>query len=143
MARYSGTVRTSRPPEVVFDYVADFSSVAEWDPGVKEAYPVNSGGVRRGAQFKVISRFLGRDVPLTYRTVELDRPHRVVLQAISDTVVSTDTISFRPLPDGGTLVTYDADLRLKGALRLADLPMRLIFRRIGDRARDGLEEALA
>ena len=127
----------------MFDYLADFSSVAEWDPGVKEAYPVNPGGVRRGAQFKVISRFLGRDVPLTYRTVELDRPHRVVLQAISDTVVSTDTISFRPLPDGGTLVTYDADLRLKGALRLADLPMRLIFRRIGDRARDGLEEALA
>lgn len=143
MARYSGTVTTSRPPEEVFDYLADFSSVAEWDPGVKEAYPVDPGGVQRGAQFKVISRFLGRDVPLTYRTVELDRPHRVVLQAISDTVVSTDTISFRPLPDGGTLVTYDADLRLKGALRLADLPMRLIFRRIGDRARDGLEEALA
>ena len=92
---------TSRPPEEVFDYLADFSSVAEWDPGVKEAYPVNSGGVRRGAQFKVISRFLGRDVPLTYRTVELDRPHRVVLQAMSDTVVSTDTISFHPLPDGG------------------------------------------
>jgi carbon monoxide dehydrogenase subunit G len=143
MARYSGTVTTSRPPEDVFDYLADFSSVAEWDPGVKEAYPVNSGGVRRGAQFTVISRFLGRDVPLTYRTVELDRPHRVVLQAISDTVVSTDTISFRPLPDGGTLVTYDADLRLKGALRLAELPMRVLFRRIGERARDGLEEALA
>jgi carbon monoxide dehydrogenase subunit G len=142
MARYSGTVTTSHPPEEVFDYLADFSSVAEWDPGVKEAYPVNSGGAR-GAQFKVISRFLGRDVPLTYRAVELNRPHRVVLQAISDTVVSTDTISFRPLPDGGTLVTYDADLRLKGAMRLADLPMRLIFRRIGDRARDGLEEALA
>jgi carbon monoxide dehydrogenase subunit G len=143
MARYSGTVTTSRPPEEVFDYLADFSSVAEWDPGVKEAYPVNSGGVRRGARFKVISRFLGRDVPLTYRTVELDRPHRVVLRATSDTVVSNDAISFRPTPNGGTLVTYDADLRLKGALRLAELPMRVLFRRIGERARDGLEEALA
>jgi len=143
MARYTGTVTTSRAPEEVFDYVANFATVAEWDPGVKEAYPVNSGGVRRGARFKVIARFLGRDVPLTYRTVELDRPHRVVLQAVNETVESSDTISFRPLPDGGTLVTYNADLRLKGALRLADLPMRLVFRRIGDRARAGLEEALA
>ena len=40
------------------------------------------------------------------------------------------------------MVTYDADLRLKGILRVAELPMRLIFRGIGDRARAGLEEAL-
>jgi hypothetical protein len=75
--------------------------------------------------------------------VELDRPHRVVLRATSHSVVSNDAISFRPTPNGGTLVTYDADLRLKGALRLAELPMRVLFRRIGERARDGLEEALA
>lgn len=143
MARYTGTVTTSRPPEEVFDYLANFSTVAEWDPGVKDAYPVNSGGVRQGARFQVIARFLGRDVPLTYRTVELDRPRRVVLKAANETVTSSDAISFRPLADGGTEVTYDAELRLKGALRLAELPMRLAFHRIGDRARAGLEEALA
>jgi dehydrogenase/reductase SDR family member 12 len=143
MAHYTGTVTTSRPPEEVFDYLANFSTVAEWDPGVKDAYPVNSGGARHGARFQVIARFLGRDVPLTYRTVELDRPRRVVLQAANEKVVSSDTISFDPLPGGGTTVTYDADLQLRGPLRVAELPMRLAFRRIGDRARAGLEEALA
>lgn len=143
MARYTATVATTRPAADVFDYLADFSSVAEWDPGVKEAYPVNSGGVRRGARFKVVARFLGRDVPLTYRTVELDRPHRVVLRAEADTVVSNDTISVKALPEGGTQVTYDAELQLKGPARIAELPMRLLFKRIGDRARDGLERVLA
>jgi hypothetical protein len=142
MARYTGTVTTPRAPEDAFDYLANFSNVAEWDPGVKEAHPVNSGGVRPGARFKVIARCLGREVPLVYRTVELDRPRRVVLQAVNETLVSRDSISFRPLPDGGTVVTYDADLRLKGAFRLAELPMRLLFHRIGDRAREGLEGAL-
>jgi dehydrogenase/reductase SDR family member 12 len=142
MPRYRGTVTTSRAPEEAFDYLADFSTVAEWDPGVKDAYPVNSGGMRRDAQFLVIARFVGREVPLVYRTLELDRPRRVVLRAATDTVVSSDTISFRPLPDGGTTIIYDAELRLRGPFRLAELPMRLAFRRIGDRARAGLEEAL-
>ncbi len=142
MAHYTGTVTTSRAPAEVFDYLANFSTVAEWDPGVKEAYPVNTGGVRRGARFRVVARFLGREVPLTYRTVELDRPRRVVLRADSGAVVSDDTISVRPLPDGGAQVTYEADLRLKGPARIAELPMRVLFRRIGDRARDGLERAL-
>lgn len=143
MAHYVGTVTTPRDPEEAFEYVANFSTVAEWDPGVKEAYPVNSGGARRGARFKVIARFLGRDVPLTYRTIELERPRRVVLRAANSTVESNDAISFRALPGGGTEITYDADLRLKGVMRLAELPMRVLFRRIGDRARAGLEEALA
>jgi hypothetical protein len=39
-------------------------------------------------------------------------------------------------------VRYDADLRLKGPLRLADPLLRVAFSRIGDRARDGLRRAL-
>ena len=101
MARYIGTVTTTRASEEVFDYLANFSSVAEWDPGVREAYPVDAGGARLGTRFKVIARFLGRDVPLVYRTVEVERPHRVVLEAATGNVVSRDEISFRPAPDGG------------------------------------------
>src|SRR5512144_139881 len=103
MARYTGTVSTSRAPDEVFDYLANFSSVAEWDPGVKQAVPINAGGVRQGARFKVVARFLGRDVPLVYRTVELDRPRRVVLEAENETLISTDAIHFSERPDGGTL----------------------------------------
>jgi hypothetical protein len=43
---------------------------------------------------------------------------------------------------GKTIVTYDAELRLKGPLGLFDLGLRLVFGRIGDRAAAGLREAL-
>jgi len=45
--------------------------------------------------------------------------------------------------DVGSVVTYDADLRVRGLFRLADPLLALAFRRIGDRARDGLVRALA
>ena len=35
----------------------------------------------------------------------------------------------------GTRVSYDADLRLRGLLRIADPLLALVFRRVGDRAR--------
>ncbi|MBV8942950.1 MAG: hypothetical protein JO240_14570, partial [Solirubrobacterales bacterium] len=38
---------------------------------------------------------------------------------------------------------YDAELRLKGLLRLADQLLALAFNRVGDRALAGLREVLA
>lgn len=142
MPHYVGTVHTNRSPEEVFDYLADFSSVEEWDPGVEEATALTAAPYEQGARFRVISRFLGRQVPLEYRTVEIEPPRRVVLRAETDSIVSLDRIDVRRAAEGGTTVTYDADLSLKGPFRLAELPMRLAFRRIGDRARAGLREAL-
>ena len=31
MARYTGTILTSKPAEEVYDYMADFRSVEQWD----------------------------------------------------------------------------------------------------------------
>ena len=42
----------------------------------------------------------------------------------------------------GTRVTYDADLALKGPLRIADPLLGLAFDRVGDRALEGLRERL-
>ena len=44
--------------------------------------------------------------------------------------------------DGGCLVTYVADLSLKGVLRIGDPLLGLAFRRIGDRAAAGLRSVL-
>ena len=143
MARYVATVETSWERELAFDYLAEFSNVAEWDPGIKRAESLSEDPLRVGARFDVRSSFLGREIQLTYKTIEIDRPRRVLLRAETPTVVSLDEMSFDLRPNGGTLVTYDADLRLAGPLRLADLPLRLAFGRIGDQARDGLRERLA
>ena len=64
-----------------------------------------------------------------------------MLRAETTTIVSLDTITFEGTLTG-TAVTYDADLRLKGLLRVLDPIFSLAFRRIGDRARDGLRHTL-
>jgi carbon monoxide dehydrogenase subunit G len=142
MARYKAHVETGQGPEEVFAYLSDFSSVAEWDPGVVSAEKLTPGEVHVGTRFSVHARFLGRDVPLEYEVIEIEAPARVVLRAETGTVVSLDEMRFSPT-SGGTRVDYDADLRLKGALRLFEPGLRLAFRRVGDNAARGMEKTLA
>jgi hypothetical protein len=65
----------------------------------------------------------------------------VVLRAETDMVLSIDEITFTP-HEGFTDVTYDADLRTRGWLRLAAPVVTLMFKGIGDRARGGLQREL-
>jgi hypothetical protein len=106
-----------------------------------EARRLDAGALGVGSRFHVVARVAGRDVPLEYRIIEFDPPNTVALRAESATVVSLDTITFAPSPSG-TAVTYDAELGLKGLLRFLDPLLAIAFRRIGDRARDGLRHAL-
>lgn len=144
MARYVATVDSAWDREVAFAYLADFASISDWDPGVARSERLGDGDpLAVGARVEVISSFLGREVPLVYEIVEIDPPRRVLLRAETSTITSLDEMTFDLRPGGGTLVTYDADLSMKGPARLAELPMRLAFRRLGDNARDGLRDRLA
>jgi hypothetical protein len=141
MARYVATVRPRRPTEEAFDYLADFSSVEEGDETAVGARMLG-GEPGLGTEFRVVVSFAGRELPFVYRTTTFERPERLVFRAESSTVVSEDTITFRPAPDGGSEVTYDADLRPKGLLKLADPILALMFKRLGDNAKAGLEREL-
>lgn len=141
MPHYRTIIASSLQPEAAFAELADFSSSERWDPGVTSARRLDDGPLGVGSRFEVISHFAGRDVPLVYELVEFEPDRRLVLRAESDTLVGLDTITFEP-SDGGSSVTYDADLRLKGFLRLLDPVLGIAFRRIGDRARDGLRQTL-
>ena len=90
----------------------------------------------------MVAEFLGRKNELTYRIVEYDPPHAVTFRGENSTVVSRDRITFESTA-AGTRVTYDADLALKGLLRIADPLLALAFNRVGDRALAGLRRTLA
>jgi dehydrogenase/reductase SDR family member 12 len=144
MARYRTTVDSASPLEETFHYLADFSNAEEWDPGVAEAQRVDDGEIGTGSRFRLVARFLGRDVPMQYEITAFEGPHRVVLEADERTVRSVDEIRVETAEDGGTRVTYEADLRLKGPLGgVLDPLLGLVFRRIGDRAAAGLRRTLA
>ncbi len=142
MARYRTTIQLKKSPEEVFEYLADFANAREWDPGVVEGENLTGQPLGPDSRFRLVARFLGRRVPLEYRISTFEPPRRVVFQADQAAVCSTDEIRVAAV-GGGTSVTYDADLRLKGPLgRLMDPLLGLAFRRIGDRAAVGLGKAL-
>ncbi len=143
MANYSATVSSTRPSDEVFAYLADFRSVAEWDPSITKSVHVNGDDpIKVGAIFRVTTETTLSDVVLDYETIELDRPQTIMLRGENDTMVSLDTITIRADGHGGTEVTYDAEIELKGVRKLADPLLELGFRRLGDKARDGLRDKL-
>ena len=141
MARYTASIETPRPPAETFAYLSDFSTTEEWDPGVVEARRVGDAPIGEGTEFRLVADFLGRKAALTYRIVAFEPGRAVTLRGENATVVSLDRITVEP-SDGGARVTYDADLALKGPLRIADPLLGLAFERVGDRALEGLRATL-
>jgi carbon monoxide dehydrogenase subunit G len=141
MARYKASVDTERPLEAVFAYLRDFSTAKEWDPGVLEAERLGERPIGEGTEFRLVSTFLGRKTTLKYLIVEYDPPNAVTFRGENSTVVSLDRITFEPA-DGGTRIAYDAELTLKGLLKVADPLLGLAFKRVGDRALAGMRKTL-
>jgi hypothetical protein len=104
---------------------------------------VTPAPVGKGSRFHLVARFLGRQIPLEYEIIEFEPDERIVLQAENDSVRSVDTITFAAGTDGGSVVGYDARLSAKGAARLADPLLSLVFRPIGNRAAAGLRTRLS
>ena len=141
MARYVTTVRSATTPQEAFAYMADLGNFVEWDPGVKAVRQVEGSGGGPDAVFDVTVVAPGPDLTLRYVTEEHDAPHNLLVVARSIVFTSIDRITVEP--DGtGSIVTYDADLRLNGVLRVGDLGLRLVFGQIGDRAAAGLRRVL-
>ena len=141
MARYVTTVKTAKTPREVFAYMADLRNFAEWDPGVKAVRQVEGSAGVPEAVFDVTVAGIGRDLTLRYVTEEYDAPRNLLVVARSTVFTSIDRITVEP--DGtGSVLTYDADLRLNGVLRVGDLGLRLMFGWIGDRAAAGLRRVL-
>jgi carbon monoxide dehydrogenase subunit G len=138
---YRAEIDTTRPPEQVFDYLARFSSVAEWDPSVVSAEMLTPEPVAAGSEFKVVVRSLGRELPFVYRIATFDRPHVVRLVADTGRIRSEDTITVEREGEGST-VTYNACLTAQGVAQLANPLLAVALRRIGDAAAAGLRAVI-
>ncbi len=125
-----------------FAYVADFANSQEWDPGVASSTRIDDGPVTAGARYQLQVTFNGRTLPMLYAVTEFDAPRRVVLHGSGSRIEAVDSIDFAPTPTGGSRVTYEADLRLRGILRLAEPFLGRAFDSIGKRALAGMQREL-
>ena len=125
-----------------FDFVADFSTAEEWDPGIPSARRLDGEPIGVGSRFELVSRFGSTEQTIVYEITAFDRPNSVTFVGKGSNFSGTDVISFTPREGGGTNVTYVADLGLKG---LASVALPFIKGRLdemSDRAVAGLQAAL-
>lgn len=141
MARYKATVQSPCPPAETFAYLATFSNAVDWDPGVLDGEQLDPGPVRTGTRFRLVVPFLGRRLPLTYRVISYQQNHEVALTAANGLLHATDTITVISGADGST-VSYEAEVRLRGPLRVLGPLLRPGFRAVAGRAAAGLAHAL-
>ena len=134
-------VRTDKPLTKVFDYLSDFTTTTDWDPGtVSTVREQGDGGV--GTTYRNTSEFMGRQTELRYVVQELVPGERIKLRGENKTVTSTDTLTFRPAGDQ-TEVTYSAEFDFKGPARYLAPLLRPALNRLGDHAEQGLRQALS
>ena len=138
--RLQRTVVVAKPRDAVFDYLADFTTTTDWDPGtVVTVNQYGDGGV--GTIYRNTSRFLGRETQLAYVVRELVPGARIRLRGENKTVTAVNTMDFRSIDDG-TEVTYTAEFTFKGPGRLLAPLLRPAFERLGTKAQTGMRTAL-
>jgi hypothetical protein len=142
MAGYKAKIEAPSDPGKAFEFLSNFANTREWDPSVKRTRELDEGPVAVGSRFELTLDFAGKENTLTYEVVELDPGRRVLLRAENDGVISLDEITVENA-DAGTLVTYDADLKFKGMMRVLDPAFKIVFGRLGDRAKQGMLERLS
>lgn len=135
-------VEVPRSLEEAFAYVADFTTVAHWDPGIHASRRVSgAGGI--GTVYEVQAEFRGKTMPFVYTVTAYEHDRRLVLDGVGARATSVDSIGFEPLEGGGTRITYSADFRLRGILRLAEPLLGRTFRTLAAKAMAGLATALS
>lgn len=133
-------IAVNKPAAVVWDYLSDFRSTNDWDPGTKQTTRESGdGGV--GTVYKNISEFAGKEVEIIYTVTELTPGEQYTIVGETDALTSTDTITVRGT-DATAEVTYHAVFEFHGLTKLADPFMGPALKKLGDEARDKMHEEL-
>ena len=135
-------IEVPRSVEESFAYVADFTTVAEWDPGIHESRRISGdGGV--GSVYAVEAEFRGKTVPFTYTVTAFQQNERIVLDGVGEKATSLDTIAFeagRRRRDAHHLHAPTSSSR--ASLRVAEPFLGGTFRTLARKALAGLEAKL-
>jgi len=142
MVRLEETFTVPTSISEAFAYTTAFENIQDWDPGVESSAKRDDGHAHVGQVFDLITLFKGKPSAMTYETIQIDAPHKVVFRGEGDNLTAIDTITFREI-ESGTEVTYVAELTFKGWVRFMERPLRSSLNSLGEAAANGLAQALA
>lgn len=148
MAIYTTSIEVAASAPVVLDYLADFASITQWDPSVREAHLVAGLPGKEDARYNVTLGFGPWRQTLSYHLVRYlaaseTSAGQVQLRAENAHIVSFDTITVTPVDANHCVMTYEAKLTPQGFRKVFDPGFALMMQLIGTRAAAGLRRELA
>jgi carbon monoxide dehydrogenase subunit G len=130
MPRVSRRFSVESPPNQVIEYLKDFENAVEWDPGTQTCTRTDTGQVAEGATWHNMSKIFGVTAKLTY-TLEKLTESTLVFVGDNKSSKSTDTITV-DTAGTGSLLTYRADLEMKGAAKVLNPVMKIVFEKLAN-----------
>jgi len=138
--RVQRTIKVNRPQDTVVAYLADFGNAVKWDPGTMSCMRTDQGPIVVGSTWRNVSDFNGRITELDYRLERLE-PARLTFVGHNKQATTTDDLRFST-DDATTTITYDAEIRFNGVLRLAGPFLRRNFETLADEVETSLAAVL-
>jgi len=128
--RIAQTFSVNRPPETVFDYVADPSRLADWQTSKTSVEQLTEGIPGLGTRFRERTKSpRGKEFEQITEFAEFDRPSRLRVHVVDGPQPIDGTWVFEPHPDEGTRVHFVAEGELRGPLRILEPIIKIVIAR--------------
>ena len=128
MIKIDHEIVVARPPEAVFDYLADVKHFPQWQPAIERAEQLPPGPLAAGSQLRLVIRGPTGPTEVTGAIVRLDRPDLLAVRTLSgpaDVEASCALTADGP----ATRIRLTASIELKGLLRFAEGAARGVIER--------------
>ena len=114
---FANTVIIQRSPHEVFEYLAHFENVPEWNYAIVETRKTSEGPVEVGTKYRQ-TRSLPSPSEEAFQITEFAPDRRLAIRGDLGPFEGTLTYELESVPDG-TKVTSNADLQAHGLLKVA------------------------
>lgn len=119
MIRIDREIVVARPPDVVFDYLADVRRFPQWQPAIERAEQLTPGPLAAKTRLKLVVRGPTGPTEVLGEIVAADRPSLLAVRTLSGPATVEARCALVAEGDG-TRVSFSASIELKGMLRFAE-----------------------
>jgi uncharacterized protein YndB with AHSA1/START domain len=127
--RVEESVEIHRPPEEVFDYVADPQNLPEWSGIVQDVRKEAQGQLKEGDRFTTVAKFLGRRFETPFEVTAHQPPRRHSDRSTGGPFPQEYTYTFEETAGGGTRLMQVAEGEPGGFFRLVGPVLEMAGRR--------------
>ena len=126
MLEVRASIDIDRPPDVVFDYIADMANNPRWQKGMQECRWTSEPPLRLGSTYDQEAKFLGKAIVSSFEVSEFEPGRRIRIRTTGGSMPIDVTREVVPREDGQSQVKAIVRGDSSGLFRLAEPFMKLL-----------------